>query len=370
MISTDRPLKVLYGIDSVVRGGTELQLTGLVERLDNSKFVPYIVTIRETDPSLIPSNCRYIPLAIPKLISFSGIYEIFKLVRFLRKEQIDVVQLYFQDSTLLLGIAAWLARVPVRISCFRDMGFWADGKTERFLKKVYPLMTHYISNARAVGDIFCQQFNLSKKNMHVLPNGIELDRFIFTDHELPIINICIVGNMTREVKRTDLFIKAASELASTYPQIMWHIIGDGHLRPELERLSSDLGVDNVVKFHGRVSNVDEYLNKMHIGVISSDSEGLSNAILEYMLKGVVCVATNVGGTPELISDGETGCLVEKNNAEMIASKIKFLIENPEEYKAIAGKARSLAENNYGWDTCVKKHQDFYMNAMPSKSKSV
>jgi glycosyltransferase involved in cell wall biosynthesis len=360
--------KVLYGIDSIVRGGTELQLVGLIERLDKSKFTPYLLTIRETETSLIPNDCKHIQLDIPKLFSVSGIIKFFKLVGWLRKEKIDIVQMYFQDTTLLLGMAAWLARVPVRISCFRDMGFWTDGKIEKILKKVYPLMTNYIANAKAVGNVFCQQFNLPPEKIQILPNGIELSQFPFIQHTDPIVNICIVGNMTRKVKRTDLFIKAAAELVGKYPNVVWHIIGDGHLRPELEALAMELGVSSMVKFLGRIVNVDDYLTDMQIGVISSDSEGLSNAILEYMLKGVVCVATDVGGTPELIIDNETGCLVRVNDHKMIAKKIEYLIENPETYQKIALNARGLAESNYGWDTCVKKHEGFYQKAMTSINK--
>lgn len=366
---SESPHKILYAIDSIVRGGTELQLVGLIERLDKSKFSPYLITIRETETSLIPKNCKHIQLDIPKLFSVSGIIDFFKLIGWLRKEKIDVVQLYFQDTMLLLGVAAWFARVPVRISCFRDMGFWTDGKIENILKRVYPLMTNYIANAKAVGNVFCEQFDLSPEKMQVLPNGIELSKFPFIKHEKPIINICIVGNMTRKVKRTDLFIKAAAELVNKYPYVVWHIIGDGHLRPELEALAIELGVGSTVKFLGRIANVDDYLTDMQIGVISSDSEGLSNAILEYMLKGVVCVATDVGGTPELIIDNETGCLVRVNDYKMIAQKVEYLIDNPKAYQAIALKARDLAQSNYGWNICVQKHEDFYQNVISSSNKS-
>lgn len=355
----NQPTKILYGIDSLVRGGTELQLVGLISRLDKSKFKPYLLTIKDTDTSLIPEGCIHVNLHIPKIFSFAGVGQILKLAFWLRRERIDIVQSYFQDTTLILGIAAWLASVRTRISCFRDMGFWADGKVEKALKKIYPLMTNYIANASAVGEVFVKQFNLKPEKLLVLPNGIDLEKFPFKEPTENITNVCIVGNMTRKVKRTDLFIKAAAELVYEYPNITWHVIGDGHLRPELEVLAGKLGLAKTMIFVGRIPDVDQYLEKMQIGVISSDSEGLSNAILEYMLKGVVCVATNVGGTPEIILDNETGCLVKPNNYKEIANKVKFLIENKQEYRKMALNARRLAESKYSWTNSVKMHENYY-----------
>ena len=174
--------------------------------------------------------------------------------------------------------------------------------------------------------------------------------------------------MTRQVKRTDLFISAAAIVAEKYPNINWHIIGDGHLKEGLKSQAEQLDIADKVIFAGRVTNVDQYIEKMQIGVISSDSEGLSNAILEYMLKGSVCIATNVGGNPELIIDEVSGCIVPPNNAEMIASKILYLIESPSKYTELALKARHMIESQYNWNVCVDEHMNYYSNALAKRKK--
>jgi glycosyltransferase involved in cell wall biosynthesis len=359
MKKTNTPTKILFCIDKLIRGGTELQLIGLIERLDPEKFQPYLLTIRETEAALVPSNCQHLPWSVPKLFSLNSLKHIFKLISWLKNNRISIVQTYFQDATLFAGISSKLASTPIRIACFRDMAFWNNSRTEKALRKIYPYMTDYISNSVAVSEHFAKQFNLNSQKIKVMPNGINISKFNFVEHDSKVTDICIVGNMTRQVKRTDLFIKSAAIVAKTHPHITWHIIGEGHLKPDLLQLAKDLKVEQQVKFVGRISNVAEYMESIQLGVLCSDSEGLSNAILEYMLKGVVCVARDVGGTPEIITDGESGFLVKKGDEFDLANRILFLLVNPELMANVALNARQEVEAKYSWSNCVSQYENFY-----------
>ena len=131
------------------------------------------------------------------------------------------------------------------------------------------------------------------------------------------------------------------------------------MRPELEQLAEQLGVAQQVYFAGRIDEIPAYLEKLDIGVICSDSEGLSNALIEYMLKGVAAVATAVGGNPELIEHEKNGLLVPPNNAEALAQAIQRMIENNEMRHQFTQQARSWIEQNYDWTNCLKNHNSFY-----------
>lgn len=357
------PIKILFCIDNLLRGGTELQLTGLIERLDPQEYQPYLLTIRPSDPALTPANCTHLAWQVPKLFSPKGLLAVYKLVRFLRREKISIVQTFFQDSTVFGGLAAYLARVPVRIACFRDLGFWHTRKQALVLSKIYHLMTGFICNADIVKQHFVQLFTLPEDKLQVLRNGIDVRALPFIAHEQPCRHVGIVGNMTRQVKRTDLFIKAAGIVAKTHPEITWHILGDGHLRGELEALAKERGVLDKIHFAGRVNNVAAYLEQLDIGIISSDSEGLSNALLEYMFKGVAAVATRVGGNPELIHHDHSGLLVPPDNEQALASAIAQLIEDNDFRIRLARQARHQVEQQYSWDICLTNHYRFYRAAL-------
>jgi L-malate glycosyltransferase len=357
------PIKILYCIDNLLRGGTELQLTGLIERLDPREYQPYLLTIRPSDPVLTPANCTHLAWHVPKLFSPQGLLAVFKLVRFLRREKISIVQTFFQDSTVFGGLAAWLARTPVRIACFRDLGFWHTKKQALVLAKIYGLMTGFICNAEIVKDHFVKLFKLKPEKLQLLRNGIDVKALPFVPHEQACRHVGIVGNMTRQVKRTDLFIKAAGIVAKNHPEITWHILGDGHLRGELEQLAKERGVFDKIHFAGRVSAVAEYLEQLDIGIICSDSEGLSNALLEYMFKGVASVATRVGGNPELVHHGKSGLLVPPDNEEALAAAITTLVEDNDLRISLALQARAQVEQEYSWDICIARHNDFYRSSL-------
>jgi glycosyltransferase involved in cell wall biosynthesis len=358
-----QPIKILFCIDNLARGGTELQLIGLIERLDPNLYKPYLLTIRETELSLTPKNCQHLQWNLKSLFSLTGVKTLFRLIRFLQHEKIQIVQSYFQDSTILAGLAAYIARVPVRIACFRDMGFWNTKSQAIILRNIYRLMTGFICNAYVVRDYFVESFGISKEKSVILRNGIDVESLPFTPHRLPCYHVGIVGNMTRQVKRTDLFIKAAAIVAKEHPKITWHIIGDGRMRPELEQLAKNLNVFEKLHFAGRVSNVASYLEKLDIGVICSDSEGLSNALLEYMFKGVAAIVTDVGGNPELIENEKTGLLIPPDDEQALARAIIRIIENASLRSSAVKAARLKAEEEYSWDKCMAAHNKVYQSML-------
>jgi glycosyltransferase involved in cell wall biosynthesis len=359
-----KPLKILFCIDCLVRGGTELQLVGLIERLDPEKYEPHLLTIRPTDLHLAPANCRVLAWHVPSLFSLAGARDLYDLVHLLRRERFDVVQTFFQDSTVFAGIAARLAGVPIRVACFRDMGFWSTRSQAILMRISYSMMTGYISNAAVVREHFARHFGVDEQRVRIIRNGVDVLALPFVQHTGAVGDIGIVGNMTRAVKRTDLFIRAAAQVAQQYPAIRWHIVGDGQMRVELEALASELGVVERIVFAGRVADVAGYLERLQIGVVCSDSEGLSNALIEYMFKGVVCVATSVGGNPELVIDGKTGLLVPPADVAALASALIRLIEDRELRDGLVQAARQHVEEYYSWERCLTAHDDFYFNESP------
>ncbi|MCK4704105.1 MAG: glycosyltransferase [Gammaproteobacteria bacterium] len=359
-VNRQQKVKVLFCIDNLIYGGTELQLVGLLDRLDREVYEPYLLTIRPTDVSFIPEGVTHLKWNVSKLASWSGLKQLFKLVKFLHDEHFSIVQTYFQDSTIFAGIAAWLARVPVRIACFRDLGFWQNTKQNSVLKVVYSLMTGYICNAEVIKRHFHETFGVVSSKIEVIRNGIDTSNTVIPKVGADVKDIVIVGNMTRQVKRIDLFIQAAAIVAKKFPEIKWHILGDGHLRVELEKMAYKLGLaKEQVVFAGRCSDVRAYLESMDIGVLCSDSEGLSNALLEYMLAGLPVVATKVGGTPELLIQQKTGLLVPVNDKIALADALTRLIKNTVLRQNLAdhGYAKVLAE--YSWQRSVESYEDYY-----------
>ncbi|MFH1843457.1 MAG: glycosyltransferase [bacterium] len=357
------PIGILYCIDSLQRGGTELQLAGLLQRLDRTRFQPHLCTLRRSDSSLRPADCPHLELDLPALLRPRAGSAVWRLRSYLRQRDIAIVQTFFQDATLIGAVAAWLARTPARIGCFRDLGFWRNRKEEFRLRCAYPFLTGFLANSEAVKDHICQVDGLSPDRITVIPNGIDPRLFPFVEHTEQQLAVGFVGNLNRRVKRADLFIRAAGRLAPDFPDVTWHVLGDGVLRPECEALAASLQLGDRMVFTGRIAGVSDYLERLAVGVLCSDSEGFSNAVLEYMLRGNAVVATAVGGNREAIQTELTGLLVPAGDDAALAEAIGRFLRDRELRQACAVRARRAAVERYDWSNTLALHEEYYQRAL-------
>ena len=353
------PQKVLYCIENIGRGGTETQLVGLINRLDRSRFAPLLCTLRPSSDYLDEVDCPCLELNVKRIMSPGGFSTVRRLAAHIRDEGVAIVQSFFQDPTLLAMPAARRGGAPVRLISFRDLGFWRTPLQEFMMRRAYPLATGFMANSQAVKHTACQRDRLDPSRINVIYNGVDTDGYRFVEHLESEVAIGIVGNLNRRVKRTDLFLRAAARVHISHPEVMFHVVGDGEFRAEYELLAVELGIARNTVFAGRVADVSEYLGKLAVGVMCSDSEGFSNAVLEYMLRGCAVVATSVGGNLEIVRDGETGLLVPPANDVALASAMLRMVEEKKTRLMLTLRARTVAEEGFDWAACVESHQEYY-----------
>jgi glycosyltransferase involved in cell wall biosynthesis len=119
-------------------------------------------------------------------------------------------------------------------------------------------------------------------------------------------------------------------------------VGLGPLENDLRTLVATRGLDDVVRFTGSRDDVFEILPAFDVFVLSSRHEGLPIALMEAMASGVACVATRVGGVPELIDDGRNGLLVDPGDPSALAAAIAKLLDDESLRRALATSARTAA----------------------------
>lgn len=123
------------------------------------------------------------------------------------------------------------------------------------------------------------------------------------------------------------------------PGLKLLVIGDGHLRPQLEAQIKKLGLENKVILAGRIPDAYKYLKAFDVFVLPSLKEGFPWIILEAIAAELPIIATNVGALPEIIENGKEGFLIEPKNSQILAEKIKWLLENPQKAKIIGIEAK-------------------------------
>ena len=358
------PIPVLYCIDALPRGGgTENQVADLVRHLDRQLVVPHVCTLKTYPGTAQQLGCASLDLDVGRLFAPRGLTAVRRLGRFIHENRIAVVQTFFQDATILGGWTAWMAQVPVRLASFRDLGFWRTPRLEFLMRRTYPVMTGFVANSQAVRSHFCDRDGIAPERVAVIPNGLAADEIAFQVRPGPVTDIGIVGNINRPIKRIDLFVEAAGLLAAEFPRLRWHLLGDGHLRPQLENRATELGIADRTVFAGRVADIPGYLQRLQIGVLCSDSEGFSNAILEYMAAGAAVVATDVGGNAEAVVSEETGILVRPGDAYALAAGLRRVLNDDDLRLRLAARARERVVAQYSWDRCVERHVALYRRSL-------
>jgi len=128
--------------------------------------------------------------------------------------------------------------------------------------------------------------------------------------------------------------------------VHWILVGDGELRGELEAQAQRLGLVSHVHFTGWRDDVAEMLALADVFVLPSESEGFGRVLVEAMAMGRPVVATNVGGIPDIVLDGETGLLVEPANAAALADAVRALVDEPARAARLGAAGRVRAESTF------------------------
>jgi glycosyltransferase involved in cell wall biosynthesis len=157
--------------------------------------------------------------------------------------------------------------------------------------------------------------------------------------------VLFVGRLDPQ-KGVATLLAAARSLIPTIPELRVVLLGDGPLRSELEANVRQAGLSERVLFRGVVENVAPYLQAADVFVLPSLGEGMPNALLEAMATGLPCIATGVGGTMDVVTDGEDGLLVEPGNAVHLADALIRLLKDPAARDRLGRAARQTVERTY------------------------
>jgi glycosyltransferase involved in cell wall biosynthesis len=144
-----------------------------------------------------------------------------------------------------------------------------------------------------------------------------------------------------------------------FPHVVFEVAGDGEQRGELERLHAKLGLGERFILRGSVADVPGFLRTLDVAVLPSHSEGMSNALLEYLAAGRAVVATAVGANPALVRDGESGLLVPPGDDAALADAMIRLLEDPALAVRLGVAARRRVAAEYSRDAMRKRFEDFY-----------
>jgi glycosyltransferase involved in cell wall biosynthesis len=161
------------------------------------------------------------------------------------------------------------------------------------------------------------------------------------------------------LKNLPLFLEAARQVAACRDNVMFAILGSGPDQTALSQLALRLGIADRVVWTGAVHSTAPYLVRSHIACLSSDSEGFSNAILEFMAAALPVVATEVGGAAEAIVEGETGYLVPARQPEPMARRLLQLLDAPPLRARMGRAGRTRVDDWFSLSRQIESYERLY-----------
>ncbi len=325
LLVLDQFPKTLGGGERIV-----LRLAALLPRYGYRVSILTFLSHPETS-ALDHAPCSIYLLPLVNTYNLTALKAALELKRFIRQQQVRIVQTFFESSDLWAGMVT-RALTPARlIWSRRDMGI-LRGRKHHIAYRLLARMPHRVF---AVSELVRRHAveidGIDPERVQTIYNGLDLppdaSSALSPDGS---ITITTVGNL-RHVKGHDVLLEAAALVLRRFPQVSFTIAGeslDEVYFEQLQRMVQDLGLSHAVHFLGNVTALREHLATASLFTLPSRSEGFSNAIIEAMAAGLPVVATDVGGNAEAVKEGVTGLIVPAEDAEALAGALCKLLADP------------------------------------------
>ncbi len=365
--------------------GAEKQIIELAKRLDKSDYNLRIISLDYCEPSVAPLiasiGWRLDVMRVSRIYGLSGLVQGIKFFRFLKQEKIDIVQTYHFGSDIWATLIARLAGVKAVVSNRRDMGFWRGNHHVIAYQWINQWVNKIVVNAESIKDLVLVSEGVPATHIEVIYNGIggvsaggkdipvTSAHSVRQDLDIPEMNTVLmhVANL-KPVKGHITLFMALKKILVTHPNVTLVLVGEDMLNGELQTKAAQLGIEKNIRFLGKRKDVGALLAAADIGVLPSLSEGMSNAILEYMIAAKPAVVTRVGGNSELVEDGKNGLLVEKENHDQMADALIRLIDNKALRVSMGAAGRQMALANFTVEGMLRRYEDLYDSLLPRKTR--
>lgn len=338
MINIMNSNRILIVMCSMGRGGAERVISLIANYLAIKQWEVYIALLHSNKVSYeLNENIKIINLTFD--VKYRSL-KIHKWIKFLRRTvkyiNPNVILSFAARVGILTHIACLGLNKDIIVSERNDP--YGDGRS-----KLVDLLSYYFyPKSKAI--IFqtkraSRYFEFLKlNNAYIIPNPISVSSYAKNGIKDKIVT---VGRLEKQ-KNQKMLIEAFSKIANKFPKACLYIYGEGYLRKELNQHISDLNLSERVELKGEVTNIHEVISDASIFVLSSNYEGLSNALLEAMMMGLPCISTKCAGSDEYIDNGINGLLVNIGDVNEMAEAMEFMLSNREEAVKMGNKAKEVS----------------------------
>ncbi len=361
-------MRILHFIEGLGNGGKERQLVELLKGLREDKDLQTaLVTLGEGDyhqPRIAALGIR-LHCCRRRLRWDPGVC--LRLDRILRDFRPHIVHTHDWMTSFYALPLCRLRRVVLVNGSIRN-AFTAGGLRWRLERSLLRLSDLRVANSRA--GLRSRGFCGDEERNVVIRNGFDFTRLQgltegppawLADRAAGRKTVGMVASFS-PYKDYATFLTAAQEVCSRREDVVFVAIGDGDTRQSLQSTLGSRFRDRIL-FAGRRREVERWVRCFDIGVLATFTEGISNAIMEYMALGKPVVATNGGGTCELVGDGKTGFLVPPRSPSAMSEKIEFLLDHPETACRMGKAGQRRLHRGFSLQRLVEETRNLYQRAV-------
>ncbi len=353
--SQAKPTPLVFILEEMNFGGTQRQVLELAKHIDKTLFTPEIWTVRAGDALIPQAEEANIKVKVLRhdatLRPFLAAYALWKELRKKRPALIHLCTVFPNVWGRILGK---ILNLPAIVGGCKGQGN-IRLQHEKFL---WPLAHNHICDAKSI-KIALQDLGVPESRVHFITNGVNVEFFSPPAEKTSTPDILCVGRMVEE-KDHNTLLKAFSIVQKQMPDARLHLVGDGPLFQNTQKLSSVLGLDNNIIFYGASFKVQEHMQQAKMFVLSSISEGTPNVLLEAMACELPIVATAVAGIPDMIEHEKQGLLVPPRKPEELAKAMLKILNDDTLAKNMGQNGRVHVCNNYSLENVARAHEAVYL----------
>jgi glycosyltransferase involved in cell wall biosynthesis len=245
-----------------------------------------------------------------------------------------------------------------------------DGPEHRFLTSLYGELEHRVDKLITVSRSFRDYlagYVREPERIEVIPNGFDPKRFRPVTHDNAVPQLVTLCRLV-PAKGLDVLLKACAELKRRGRAFVLHVIGDGPIRPDLERMAAEWNIYEDTIFYGYVLHPEQFMPFCDIFVLPTRAEAFGSVFAEAALCRLALVGTDVGGVAEQIEHGKNGLLVPPENPIALADALETLITNPALRSELAGAAWEKAKKEYSLQRVIQQLKRIYGELLSSEAE--
>lgn len=369
-----RRLKIMHVIEDLDSGGAERLLIRIVSNLLKEPFQPSVCCLTKKGRLATELESRGVPVFVMHKRPGFDPALVFRLAWLMRRRGIDLAHAHVFTANMWTRLAARLASIPGVIT-HEHSSFTVDSPRRRRIEQALaPWSSCQIAVSRELQARF-ETLAFRHQRRLTIHNGLQLPQNGAAEKAGTAIDLsrfgAVIGTVGRLEPRKNhrLLLQAFARVRRQRGDAGLLIVGAGPEEATLRSQADALALDGSVVFAGYRADVAGMLSQMQVFCLSSDTEGISMALLEAMAAGVPVVATAVGGNPEVIADPSVGVLVPPGDADSLATALLRVLNERQHAQEMAVKAREFVQTHFSESRMMRELETLYLELWQQKAGS-